>query len=384
MKTKKLVYILNHYSKKSPSHFNHVFNLLEELASNDIYIYLVIEKAEDLPTINNPKIYVYVQKYKIFILRFFELFFKLLELNKIGYNTVFIRISKIAGIVAVLVKGFKKIKVYYWLSGQGFMESYNEKKGFSKLIDYLKNILPFNLIVKGVSTFVTGPESMGKYFSAYCNVPSNKINILYNDINPNRFYEISIYEKSIIKDQLRIDKNKIIILFAHRFSPVRKTTLYIPYIIDDLIKYGNNFLLIFLGSGPDLNEVKNLFENSILNKNVIFLGDIPNSEIQQYYQVSDIFINPTFSEGFPRVLLEAMACGLPIVTTDAGGINDIMGNKQKVYMSDKNEFSKFSKNLINLLNSTPAQKDLIIENKLQVQKFYTSTVAKMYVKVLFD
>lgn len=382
MKSRKLVYILNHYSKNSPSHFNHIFGLLDEITKLQIKVILIIEKADDVPNITNSNIEIIVQRKKNVWFRFIELVYLIFLARRKGYKHVFIRISRFAALASITVKLFSDIKVLFWLSGQGFMENYFEKRGVSRLKDYCINIFPYRLIVKGVTKFVTGPESMGDYFHNICGVPKEKILILYNDIDPNRFFPINFSEKIKLQNELKINSHGKVILFAHRFSPVRKTPEYFTGIIKVLQDIEMDFTIYILGTGPEEQVVKDICETSIICDKFVFLGNVPNNHIQYFYQAADIFINPTFSEGFPRVLLEAMACGLPLITTNAGGIIDILGKNQKMYMTDKEDYDQFSEKLKELLMSDLEQKKVAIENLESVKRFYTPCVAKMYVEKL--
>ena len=384
MTDKKLIYILNHYSKNSASHFNHIFGLLDEITKLDIEVILIIEKADDVPSLTNSNIQIIVQRQKNVWFRFIELVYLIILARRKGYKHVFIRISRFAALASITVKWFSDIKVLFWLSGQGFMENYLKKRGVSRIKDYLLNILPFRLIVKGVTKFVTGPESMGDYFHNICGVPKEKILILYNDIDPNRFFPINFSEKIKLQNELNINIHGKVILFAHRFSPVRKTPEYLTGIIKVLQEIEIDFKVYFLGSGPEEQVLKDMCQTSVISDKFVFLGSVPNNYIQSYYQAADIFINPTFSEGFPRVLLEAMACGLPLITTDAGGIKDILGENQKKYMTDKEDYNQFSEKLKELLHSDLEQKIIAIENLESVKRFYTPSVAKMYVDKLMN
>ena len=155
-----------------------------------------------------------------------------------------------------------------------------------------------------------------------------------------------------------------------------------PYILNKALKDKNNICIV-IGGGPELQEFKKEVVRQDLSAQIQILGEIPNSEIQEYYSLSDIFINPTYTEGFPRVVLEAMASGMPIVTTNAGGIQDLLGSNQLEYMSDIENRDEFSELLFNLIGNTNVQSKLINENIKHVKRFSTDNVAKMYINKIF-
>lgn len=386
VKNRKLIYILNHYSKNSESHFFHVLNLLEVIASHDVRIALVIEKCDDLPQILNKNITLYPQKSLSKVFRPLELLRLLFALNKKGYKHVFIRISWVAALVAILASFFTRQKTFYWLSGQGSFEHYrNLKFGFSKLKLFFASRVPFFIIKNFIFRFVTGPESMKEYFILNGHVNPEKILILYNDIDLKRFTSLDEDAKNRLKSKFDIDVKTKIIFFAHRFSPVRRTTFYIPYIMDVFFENmkDENYIFIVAGSGPEEPEIKEIIAQSSFTDKVRLLGSIPNSIIQEFYQIADIFINPTFAEGFPRVLIEAMASGLPCVTTDAGGIKDIIHNEQSRYMVAKENREAFAEKLIILARSGSERTLLKNENLRTVNRFSTENVAKMYIEKIF-
>lgn len=383
---KKLIYILNHYSTNSASHFFHVLNLLEVMANKNVEVVLVIEKCDDILQINNPNIIVIPQQQKIKWLRPFELAKIILNLHSQGYTHIFIRITWVAAVIAILVSFFTQQKTFYWLSGQGGFEAYQKMPfSFDKIKLFFTSRLPFFFIKRYVYRFVTGPESMKDYFVQEGKVAVEKITILYNDIDLNRFKVLSIAQKEDLKLKLGVPSDKKIIFFAHRFSPVRKTMYYIPYVFEKFFAgMDNEYLIVMAGSGPEEKEVQEAVKESSFAKQIILLGNIPNAVIQEYYQIADVFINPTYAEGFPRVLIEAMASGLPVVTTDAGGIRDIVGKSQSEYMVPKEGREAFAQKLVQLAQSESIRKSLSTENLHTVQRFSTEAVADMYINAIFE
>jgi glycosyltransferase involved in cell wall biosynthesis len=379
---KKLVYILNSYSHSSDQHYFHVINLLEEIANLGVEISLIIEKCDGLPNIisNNIKVYSLTQRTKF--LRPFHLFYLLLKLHSKGYLKIFTRISNSAIIISIIVSFFKKnIETYYWHSGTVF--EFNRKVKSKK--ELFKDNLIFNFIKRNVDHFVTGPESMKKYYVETCKVYAEKILILYNDVDLNRFSSEDT-TKSIYKNELGVPFEESVILFVHRLSPVRETLFYIPYVIEkfyDSVE-NNNFKFYIIGGGKDKEKLDKLLAENPLKDKIKLLGSKPNSIIQKYYRIADIFINPTMAEGFPRVILEAEAMALPIVSTDAGGIRDIVPDIQQPFIVDKKDRDAFVNALINLCKDEDKRKLLGSSNKLYVEKFSTLNIAKMYVNKIFN
>jgi glycosyltransferase involved in cell wall biosynthesis len=140
---------------------------------------------------------------------------------------------------------------------------------------------------------------------------------------------------------------------------------------------------LVIGGGNEQKELKELIKQDRLENKIFVLGEKPNSEIQKFYQISNIFINPTYTEGFPRVLIEAMASGLPTVTTNAGGTNDIVGEFQSKFMVDTHDREGFAIKLKELIEDEVMQQKLSAENINQVKKFSTQNVAQMYIREIF-
>lgn len=382
----KLIYILNHFSKNSHTHFYHVLNLLEKLTKEGVEIALVIEKCDDLPIINNKKIEVFAQNSQFKYLRPWELLKILFFLNKKGYKHIFVRISWLAAVVSIIASFFTKQKTFYWLSGQGIFEYYaNLPFGFRKLRVFFTTRIPFIFIKTFIYRFVTGPESMKEYFVNEGRVNPKKIEILYNDIDLSRFKYLSKIERNVLKKELGYHENENIILYVKRLSPIKGVLYYFPKLfLDTLNKLPNDYLFVIIGDGQEKEKLETIIAQNSLNKRVRVLGSIPNKDVQNYYQIANIFINPTLEEGFPRVLIEAMACGLPLVTTNAGGIKDIVGVEQSHYMVDKNDRNAFAEKLIELASSDITQKMLREENCKTVQRFSTNSVALMYKTKIFS
>lgn len=386
MDNHKLIYILNSYSTNEASHFEHIINLLQVMAEQDVRICLIVEKLQGVVETNHSNFKVYGLKSKNPFLRQIELFNKIRELIAEGYNASFIRITAWSTVTASTAHFIFGGRTYLWQSGMTHEFDRAVPMSFNKLKWYITVATPNGIARKCVTWFVTGPTTMVDYYSDIVGIPKQKIKLLYNDIDLQKF-NINNHpnSKKQLLDRYRIEHDTVVLLLVHRLSPVRKTLMYLEPTLEKLKSYTNDRWVLFIaGGGSELPEAKRLVQTLGMQDKVIFLGNVVNKEIAYLYSASDIFIHPTYTEGFPRVLIEAMASGLPIVTTDAGGTAELIGTQQKKYLTSRELPNDFAHSVIELLDNKQDWQKLRIENLETVQKFSTENVAKMYKDVIFD
>ena len=91
------------------------------------------------------------------------------------------------------------------------------------------------------------------------------------------------------------------------------------------IQKNRKLVYLVIGKGPDLNDVKAKTAQLGIEKNFVLAGFVSDEDLPSYYNAADFFVLPSKSgEGVPLVALEAMACGLPLVATDVGGIREVI------------------------------------------------------------
>ncbi|SER75236.1 Glycosyltransferase involved in cell wall bisynthesis [Vreelandella subterranea] len=78
---------------------------------------------------------------------------------------------------------------------------------------------------------------------------------------------------------------------------------------------------VFAGDGPDVNRCKQIVYEKGLN-NVFFVGSLATHSVKTLLEESDVFVFPSYYEGFPNSVLEALAQGLPVITTDVGALSE--------------------------------------------------------------
>ena len=90
-----------------------------------------------------------------------------------------------------------------------------------------------------------------------------------------------------------------------------------------------NGYLFFAGEGEDFDSLNSLVESLGLQKNVVFLGHVKPIE---FYSKIDCMVSPSDMEGLPTVIIEAMSCNVPIISTNVGGVSELINHLDTGYL----------------------------------------------------
>lgn len=104
-----------------------------------------------------------------------------------------------------------------------------------------------------------------------------------------------------------------------------------------MLRLSSNFKLTIIGSGDKKDDYLEFIISNNLKNRVRLVGSVNNQEIISYFEKSDIYCQPSRSEGFPSSPLEAMGCGLPVILSNVGGMPDmIIDNFNGVLFQNEN------------------------------------------------
>jgi len=165
--------------------------------------------------------------------------------------------------------------------------------------------------------------------------------VIPNAVNNNLFYP---KEKSKLRQQYGFDQNSFIVAFVGQFNDRKGTTRLseaLKYLNDDSIK------AIFMGTGPDYPKYK----GTIISKT------ISHDLLPDYLNCADIFVLPTLNEGSSNAIIEAMACGLPIVSSDLPFNYDIL-NKFNSILINPESITDIADAIMYLKNNSQKRKEL--------------------------
>lgn len=194
---------------------------------------------------------------------------------------------------------------------------------------------------------------------------SQKMKVVPNMINIDRFNE-----NGNQRQYLNVPAEYTVILFVAPIFFERKGVWEILEAIPIVIKNHMRTLFVFVGGDKEENAMKRHCIKEGLQDHVFFAGHLFGKDILKIYRESDIFILPTYSEGFPLVILEAMAAGLPIVSTPVGAIPEIIEDGVNGFLVPPKNSKMLAERIILLIKDKHLREKMATNNKRKVKEKY--------------
>ncbi len=184
-------------------------------------------------------------------------------------------------------------------------------------------------------------------------INENKVIVVPNGVDTEKFKPRG---KENARDLLNLPQDKNIILFVGALRSIKG----VDYLIEAAKKFvGTNTELYMVGRDDGLKKslVKMAQERKIIDF-IKFIGPVNHEDIPLWISASDILVLPSLSEGRPNVILEALACEVPVVATDVGGIPELMINGETGYLVPAKNPPELSEKINKLLEDENLRKKM--------------------------
>jgi len=229
--------------------------------------------------------------------------------------------------------------------------------------------LPFNLIRKIIFKCSSLIFSVSKELQEKIYDESKRSSVLLPTGIDTNFFK-STYNKLDLRYMWNIDGDDYVMSTVCTLDKNKSVDTIIKS-MSLIINNHNNLKFIIAGNGPEKNNLVNLSKNLRLEKNIEFLGFTSRDKILELYNLSDLFLLASFSEGLPAALLEAMACRCVCLTTDVGDIPRVIKPEFNGFLFSPGDAVSLSKYIEYILSYPEDKLDMLMNNaRIDVVKNY--------------
>ncbi len=138
----------------------------------------------------------------------------------------------------------------------------------------------------------------------------------------------------------KISNEHVQFLFVGRLHPIKNIRLLLDW-AKVMCHSDEKFRLNIYGQGPEEDKINQYISENGLSGSIYLNAWLNKEELRQVYQQSDVFVNPSFNEGMPNTVMEAMACALSVIASDVAGNRDIIEHSQNGYLFKSDSLPAF-------------------------------------------
>jgi N-acetyl-alpha-D-glucosaminyl L-malate synthase BshA len=196
------------------------------------------------------------------------------------------------------------------------------------------------------------------------------IEVIPNFIDFTRFMKL---DKEHFKKAIAPNNEKLLI-HTSNFRKVKRVEDTIK--IFEKVRKEVNSKLLLVGDGPERACVEELSRELKVEKDVLFLGK--QDAVEELLAIADLYLMPSESESFGLAALEAMACEVPVISSNTGGIPEINIDGETGYLSNVGEVNAMAANAIKILGSDEELKRFKANALIQAKKFDIARILPFY------
>ncbi len=212
------------------------------------------------------------------------------------------------------------------------------------------------LVLKNAGAVIALTYDMKKRIQTICD---RDINIIGNGVDLVKFGR---YSRKEARYQLGIREDEKVIIFVGSLTPVKG----VQYLIEamNIIRHSHpSVRLLLVGDGMERQILETLVSVMDLGQNITFFGRVKNDEVPKYIAASDVFVLPSLSEGFPLTVAEAMAAGLPVVSTQVRGLSEIIKEGENGFLVEPKNSSQLADKTLRILNNDSLHEEISVKNR---------------------
>ena len=243
-------------------------------------------------------------------------------------------------------------------------------------------------LTKEVDKIIVPTDTEMSYLEYLYQADKNKITIIPPGVNTSFFKPL---DKEMAKKKIGARPNDKILLFVGRIEPLKGLDM-LMYALKVLIMKNPELSVCLWIVGGDISQKQELWSHQLkmlqqlrevlhLSTRVRFVGQKTQEELPEFYNAAEMVIMPSHYESFGMVTLEAMACGVPVITTNVAGVSQLIDKQHAALITSVNNPLLLASQIKYILTDDVAHKRISNELRIKAQGLSWDLIVKKVIDV---
>jgi sugar transferase (PEP-CTERM/EpsH1 system associated) len=227
-----------------------------------------------------------------------------------------------------------------------------------------------------ITKFVVVSGELKKWLLHDIGIPGRKVTQIINGVDTDKFRPAE--DKQLAKTSLKLNPDSFVIGIVGRLDRVKDhETLFRAFRILSESNPSRNLHMLVVGIGPLKNRLMTLSKELRISSRTTFTGE--RFDLGEWYRCMDVYVLPSIAEGISNTILEAMACGLPVIATNVGGNQEIVKNGRTGFLFTPGNYQGLAEKLLLYRNGHALLKEHGIKGRITAEeKLSLSRMVKEY------
>ena len=181
------------------------------------------------------------------------------------------------------------------------------------------------------ATFVVTKGEYLRQQAIRMGINARKVRNVLNGCDPSVFH---LADRSAARAHLAVDDKAELVLFVGRLDPT-KGIVELLEAFASLAYRRPNLRLVYVGDGPGGEQLRGKARDFALEDRILLAGACPSQKVAQWLAAANVLALPSYNEGCPNVVIEALSCGRPVIATNVGGIPELVNEKSGILVAPR-------------------------------------------------
>jgi len=228
-------------------------------------------------------------------------------------------------------------------------------------------------VVKSSRRIITVSNYEKQNINAHFTINGPKITAIHNGVSSQFLLNFDSIHSNKVKTKYNLPDSYV---FHIANKDPRKNTKRVLKGFQQFLKstIGTSYKLVMLGyKEADLKVLLNEIDASEIYEDILLMGYVSDEDLPEFYRLAQVFLFPSLKEGFGIPIIEAMACGVPVITSNISAMPEVAGDA--AHIIDPYNVDEISNGILKILSDSQYKTELIVKGKKRYQMFSWKSMA---------